>query len=201
MGVRVGLAEFLEKVSKLKKRAEKVEALRVNETSGEIIVTPQNFLGDGGIVLAPPAINLRGFFQVNKWPVEYNPVNQMVLSELLAFEGAHVTMSDSGVAVVAELKERGSTAFDVVLMDCHMPEIDGYEVTRRVRAAGGVNRSTPIVALSASAFTDDRQRATDSGMNDFAPKPIELSGLRTVLTLWIPGFQPTGPQMDQQRHE
>ena len=54
------------------------EALRVNETSGEIIVTPQNFLGDGGIVLTPPAINLRGFFQVNKWPVEYNPVNQIV---------------------------------------------------------------------------------------------------------------------------
>ena len=54
------------------------EALRVNETSGEIIITPQNFLGDGGIALAPPAINLRGFFQTNLWPIEYNPVNQIV---------------------------------------------------------------------------------------------------------------------------
>ena len=54
------------------------EALRVNETSPEIIITPQNFLGDGGIALAPPAINLRGFFQANRWPTEFNPVNQVV---------------------------------------------------------------------------------------------------------------------------
>ena len=54
------------------------EALRANETSGEVIVTPQNFLGDGGIVTAPPALNLRGFFQTNLWPTEFNPVNQVI---------------------------------------------------------------------------------------------------------------------------
>ena len=69
-----------------------------------------------------------------------------------------------------------------------MPEIDGYEVTRAVRAAAGINQDTPIVALSASAFAEDRQRALDSGMNDFAPKPIELNGLRLVLDRWIPSY-------------
>ncbi|MBM4194028.1 MAG: SusC/RagA family TonB-linked outer membrane protein [Gemmatimonadetes bacterium] len=54
------------------------EALRVNETSGDIIINPQNFLGDGGIALAPPALNLRGFFQVNAWPTTFDPVSQVV---------------------------------------------------------------------------------------------------------------------------
>ena len=74
-------------------------------------------------------------------------------------------------------------------MDCHMPEIDGYEVTRRVRQSAGPNAKTPIVALSASAFEEDRQRALEAGMNDFAPKPIELNGLRAVLESWIPGYE------------
>jgi two-component system sensor histidine kinase/response regulator len=75
-----------------------------------------------------------------------------------------------------------------------MPEIDGYEVTRRARATGGANATAPIVALSASAFAEDRQRALDSGMNDFAPKPIELNGLRAVLEKWIPGFEPVSAE-------
>lgn len=70
-----------------------------------------------------------------------------------------------------------------------MPEIDGYEVTRRTRQGTGPNAKTPIVALSASAFEEDRQRALESGMNDFAPKPIELNGLRGVLQMWVPGFE------------
>ena len=119
-------------------------------------------------------------------------LNLMVARAMIGSLGAQVESASSGSQALSLL---GREPYALVLMDCHMPEIDGYEVTRRVRAAGGVNRSTPIVALSASAFTDDRQRATDSGMNDFAPKPIELTGLRTVLTRWIPGFQPTGPQM------
>ena len=76
-----------------------------------------------------------------------------------------------------------------------MPEIDGYEVTRRVRRSDGPNAGTPIVALSASAFAEDRQRALDSGMNDFAPKPIELNGLRGVLLRWIPTY---GPSADKE---
>ena len=69
-----------------------------------------------------------------------------------------------------------------------MPSVDGYEVTRRVRAIPGPNRNTPIVALSASAFAEDRERALAAGMNDFAPKPIELTGLRTVLEKWLPDY-------------
>ena len=114
-------------------------------------------------------------------------LNLMVARAMLGSLGAKVSSAGGGAAALAELeKER----FDLVLMDCHMPEIDGYEVTRRVRRTGGVNAGTPIVALSASAFEEDRQRALDSGMNDFAPKPIELNVLRAVLQSWIPDYDP-----------
>lgn len=117
-------------------------------------------------------------------------LNLIVARAMIGALGADVVSSTSGPEALELLrKER----FALVLMDCHMPEIDGYEVTRRVRGAAGINRNTPIVALSASAFAEDRRRALESGMNDFAPKPIELNGLRSVLARWIPGFQKSEP--------
>lgn len=112
-------------------------------------------------------------------------LNLMVARAMLGSIGATVTSAGGGAAALVELAR---DRFDLVLMDCHMPEIDGYEVTRRVRTSQGPNATTPIVALSASAFAEDRKRAIDAGMNDFAPKPIELTGLRGVLQRWIPGF-------------
>lgn len=112
-------------------------------------------------------------------------LNLMVARAMLGSLGAQVVSANGGSSALDQLaRER----FALVLMDCHMPEIDGYEVTRRVRSATGPNKGTPIVALSASAFAEDRQRALDCGMNDFAPKPIELTGLRSVLERWIPEF-------------
>jgi CheY-like chemotaxis protein len=114
-------------------------------------------------------------------------LNLIVARAMLGSLGAQVTAAGGGAAALADLaRER----FDLVLMDCHMPEIDGYEVTRRVRASRGPNAMPSIVSLSASAFADDRRRALDAGMNDFAPKPIELNGLRAVLKQFIPGYEP-----------
>jgi signal transduction histidine kinase/CheY-like chemotaxis protein len=118
-------------------------------------------------------------------------LNLMVARAMLGSLGVKVTSAGGGALALTELaRER----FDLVLMDCHMPEIDGYEVTRRTRQSSGPNAKTPIVALSASAFEEDRQRALEAGMNDFAPKPIELNGLRAVLETWIPGFEPAPPK-------
>jgi len=112
-------------------------------------------------------------------------LNLIVARAMLGSLGAKVSSAGGGAAALAELDKQ---RFDLILMDCHMPEIDGYEVTRRVRDGTGPNADTPIVALSASAFAEDRQRALDAGMNDFAPKPIELTVLRGVLQSWIPGY-------------
>ena len=118
-------------------------------------------------------------------------LNLMVARAMLGTLGVEVLSANGGQAALDML---ASETYALVLMDCHMPEIDGYEVTRRVRAAGGANAKSPIIALSASAFAEDRQRALDSGMNEFAPKPIELNGLRAVLEKWIPDFESTSAE-------
>jgi signal transduction histidine kinase/CheY-like chemotaxis protein len=122
-------------------------------------------------------------------------LNLMVARAMLGSLGVKVFSAGGGASALTELaRER----FDLVLMDCHMPEIDGYEVTRRTRQSPGPNAKTPIIALSASAFEEDRQRALEAGMNDFAPKPIELNGLRAVLQTWIPGFDPASANKPQE---
>ena len=112
-------------------------------------------------------------------------LNLMVARAMLGSLGVEVLSASGGKAAI-EMLNRVKVA--LVFMDCHMPEVDGYEVTRQVRAGRGPNQDTAIVALSASAFAEDRERALAAGMNDFAPKPIELSGLRKVLEQWVPGL-------------
>jgi CheY-like chemotaxis protein len=139
-------------------------------------------------VLATPAVPARILV------VDDVELNLMVARAMLGSLGAKVFSAGGGAAALTELaRER----FDLVLMDCHMPEIDGYEVTRRTRQSAGPNAATPIVALSASAFEEDRLRALDAGMNDFAPKPIEMTGLRGVLQRWIPSFDPSTRQKEE----
>jgi CheY-like chemotaxis protein len=113
-------------------------------------------------------------------------LNLMVARAMLGSLGVQVMSANGGPAALDIMARE---PFALVLMDCHMPEVDGYEVTRRVRGGTGPNAQAPIVALSASAFAEDRQRAIECGMNDFAPKPIELRGLRSVLEKWIPQFE------------
>ena len=108
-------------------------------------------------------------------------LNLIVARAMLGSLGSKVLTAAGGEEAVEMLARE---PVDLVLMDCHMPGIDGYEVTRAVRGAVGPNRDTPIVALSASAFAEDRERAIASGMNDFAAKPIELEVLRGVLDRW-----------------
>jgi CheY-like chemotaxis protein len=71
--------------------------------------------------------------------------------------------------------------FDLVLMDCQMPEMDGYEATRRLRAAGF---AAPIVAMTANAIKGDRERCIEAGMNDYLTKPMDLKLLRGMLARW-----------------
>jgi signal transduction histidine kinase/DNA-binding response OmpR family regulator len=111
---------------------------------------------------------------------EDNVVNQMLARRLLERMGAIVTIADTGMAAIERLS---ISSFNVVLMDCQMPELDGYEATRRIRkgAAGEAARTVPIIALTANALSGDRERCIEAGMDDYLVKPIDPQALREKL--------------------
>jgi len=115
--------------------------------------------------------------------VEDNPTNQEVAVAILHKLGYETEVADNGELAIRALQ---AGDFDVVLMDCEMPQMDGYEATRRIRSGldGVRNRDIPIVALTASAMTSDRDRCFRAGMSDYVSKPVDPQQLATVLARW-----------------
>ncbi len=111
---------------------------------------------------------------------EDNPVNQRLARRMLEKRGFTVEVAADG-AEAAEAWIQGR--HDLVFMDCMMPGMDGYEATRRIRAAGG--RQVPIIALTANAMRGDRERCLAAGMNDYLAKPIRPGELDAMLGKWL----------------
>jgi two-component system, sensor histidine kinase and response regulator len=112
--------------------------------------------------------------------VEDNAVNQLLARRLLERMGIGVTIAENGLVALERLR---AARFDAILMDCQMPELDGYEVTRRIRQglAGSSAQALPIIALTANALSGDRERCLAAGMNDYLAKPINITLLRAKL--------------------
>jgi CheY-like chemotaxis protein len=120
--------------------------------------------------------------------VEDHPANQYVAQSLL--ESLDCTVSIAGTGAEA-LELLGTQTFDLVFMDCQMSGMDGYETTRRMRAV--LHRYIPVVAITANAMVDDKQRCLDAGMDDFLPKPFTKSALSDLLCKWlVPGANAIG---------
>jgi two-component system sensor histidine kinase/response regulator len=109
---------------------------------------------------------------------EDNPVNQLVTRRLLEQRGFDVDIAADGREAV-EMHARAS--YELIFMDCQMPELDGYDATRAIRAREGAERRTPIIALTASTMTSDSQRCFEAGMDRFAAKPIRPADLDRLL--------------------
>jgi CheY-like chemotaxis protein/HPt (histidine-containing phosphotransfer) domain-containing protein len=139
------------------------------------------------------SIRLSERYDAHVLVAEDNPVNQEVTREMLETLGCRVTMADNGVAAVKALEER---AFDLVLMDCQMPEMDGYDATgavrRRERGEGTADPAV-IVALTANALSGDRERCLAAGMDDYLSKPFSISDLQRVLARWITPGEDVAP--------
>ena len=119
--------------------------------------------------------------------VEDNAINQMVIEDLLSDLGFHVKCVDDGLFALTELNLRRSQPYCLILMDCQMPRMDGFETTREIRKgkAGQLNSDIPIVAITANNMQGDQQKCLDSGMNDFISKPIEQEQLERVIRSWL----------------
>ncbi len=113
--------------------------------------------------------------------VEDNVVNQKVATAMLSRLGHEVAVVSNGVEAVAALDEN---RYDVVFMDCQMPEMDGYEATREIRRREGDRRHTPIIAMTANAMKGDREKCLDAGMDDFMSKPIRREMIVEALARW-----------------
>jgi len=116
---------------------------------------------------------------------EDNPVNQEVAGILLNELGLNHTLASNGRQVLNFLRQQ---PYDLVLMDCQMPEMDGYQTTiaiRAMEAAGELRGHTPIVALTANAVEGDHQHCLAMGMDDYLSKPLAEAALRRVLTRWL----------------
>ncbi len=113
---------------------------------------------------------------------EDSPINQRVASALLRLTGVTVDVADDGHGAV---RMATATDYDLILMDVQMPSMDGLAATRRIRRVPGRDR-TPIVAMTANAFDDDRQACLDAGMNDHLGKPVNPDQLFETVARWIP---------------
>ena len=117
--------------------------------------------------------------------VEDNEMNRDMLSRRLARRGHEVEMAVDGPEGVAKA---AAGAYDLVLMDMSLPEIDGWEATRRIRAAED-GRQVPIIALTAHAMAGDREKALEAGCNDYDTKPVDLDRLLGKIQALLGGGQ------------
>ena len=116
---------------------------------------------------------------------EDNPVNQKLITEVLKIFGCQFTLVENGKQAVSMYEKN---QYDLILMDCQMPEMDGFQATKLIRSEeqeAGANQGIVIVALTANARNEDRDRCLACGMNDYLSKPFTMVQLRNIIFKWL----------------
>ena len=149
-----------------------------------------SLLGGAATVVVPEAAAAPGL-GVRALVVEDNRVNQLVAAGILENLGCTVDVAEDGLAAVELLTRPHDYA--VVLMDCRMPRLDGFDATRQVRKEEPVGRRVPIIAMTASALEGERERCLAAGMDDYLTKPVDARELERVLRDWVQPGEPVAP--------
>lgn len=114
--------------------------------------------------------------------VEDNQFNMEIASEVLTDAGFIVDTADDGTVAVEKVSDSQNCCYDLVLMDVQMPKMDGYTATRKIRALSDKTKSSiPIIAMTANAFEEDKEKAFQAGMNGFITKPIDIEKMNRIL--------------------
>ena len=117
-------------------------------------------------------------------------MNQLVATKLLAKLGYEVAVAGNGIEALQSMVD---AEYDAVLMDCQMPEMDGYAATRELRRREGGTRHTPVIAMTAAAMQGDREACLAAGMDDYLTKPIRPDAVAETLARWITSTDPATP--------
>ena len=119
---------------------------------------------------------------------EDNLLNAEIATDLFAAIGAQVELAADGAQAVELFMNSQSGYFDLILMDLQMPNMDGLEATKSIRASSHPEaKSIPIIALTANTFQEDRDMTRAAGMNDFLAKPLDMEQIHVVLQKWLSG--------------
>ncbi len=116
--------------------------------------------------------------------VEDNLVNQQITINQLKIMNCDVLLAKNGLEAIKATQEQN---FDLIIMDCHMPEMNGYDATRQIRE-GEIEQNkepVPIIALTADVMILNREHCLSVGMNDFLGKPVVLNDLKQILDIWL----------------
>ena len=140
-------------------------------------------IGEAKTGQTPPAAKASAFTGKKLLVVEDNDLNLEIASTLLKEAGFEVDTAENGKIAVEKVEAASAGRYDLILMDIQMPEMDGYEATRRIRALPDAKKAAlPIVAMTANAFEDDRKNALHAGMNGHIAKPLDIQKLFQVLS-------------------
>jgi CheY-like chemotaxis protein/HPt (histidine-containing phosphotransfer) domain-containing protein len=155
---------------------------------GGLSMAPDDIISAAPCVAA--ATTIRGCLLL----VEDNSMNQLVATKLLTKLGYEVAVAGNGIEALQAMSD---AEYDAVLMDCQMPEMDGYAATREIRRREGETRRTPVIAMTAAAMQGDREACLAAGMDDYLTKPIRPDSLAEMLNRWVtPNEPPTTIQSE-----
>ncbi|TVT47959.1 MAG: PAS domain S-box protein [Denitromonas halophila] len=145
-------------------------------------------IADAGerVAAAPAVLDATSLVGMHVLVVEDNPLNQQLARELLEEVGVKVSVAEDGELALAQIE---ANAFDAVLMDIQMPRMDGHAATRQLRATPS-HSGLPVIAMTAHALAEERDRCVAAGMDDFLTKPVEPSALYAVLARYRNGRTP-----------
>ncbi len=113
---------------------------------------------------------------------EDHPVNQKMMVKMLEKLGCHVDTVDNGQEAIRRIEQK---VYDLVLMDCQMPVMDGYTATEEIRKRDGSLKQIPIIAVTANAMVEDRERCLKAGMNDYLAKPVQKEAVSEMIKKWV----------------
>lgn len=132
---------------------------------------------------AKVAENKNVHFNANILVAEDNRTNQLMITQMLEMMGCTLDIANNGQEAIDALEKND---YDIVLMDCMMPEMNGYEATEAIRDNEDEDEHMTIIALTANALPEDKKKCIDTGMDDYLTKPMQKSDLQKILTKWLP---------------